>query len=503
MVSSVKKNFQLNKETWSFFSRILKPNTLEAIDSLEKLINFPKDDHLHFLWNVFSENNINCFKLMGKSKNIPWEFYYADLETPILFYPVFKKEISFDIHHQLSTLLKNIKSNLLILYGQEIESFYIWVKSEGIPPKFSLYTFKPDNQKVEYNLRQFTKKSEVETNHTRNLDEYFIKKGSIDDIRSKTGRRKELSVDKGDCSNQIKRIIHLQNAKKRMPIGRRSPKNRLNLLTGREWIKFSKSWFIHHPPSRKKEEFLHPGKFPETLIRKFITFFTKPGELILDPFLGSGSTLIAAKMSNRSGVGIELSPEYARVSESRIANLEILAYPPLYQTDKSIFLKVICGDSYEILEFWKKYDLPAVDFCITSPPYWNQLERNNIRQKKRKDLGLDTKYSENSPRDLGNLKDYKVFLNEQKIIFNNVYKILKPKGYLVIISNNVFANGKVYPLAYDTALSLTRNDEDLWILKDEKIWLQDDKSLLALGVNYAWVGNRCHQYCYIFRKEGI
>jgi hypothetical protein len=56
-------------------------------------------------------------------------------------------------------------------------------------------------------------------------------------------------------------------------------------------------------------------------------------------------------------------------------------------------------------------------------------------------------------------------------------------------------------LAFDTATSLTKRGSKSWILKDEKIWLQDDKKLIALGINSAWVGNRHHQYCLIFRKE--
>ena len=95
------------------------------------------------------------------------------------------------------------------------------------------------------------------------------------------------------------------------------------------------------------------------------------------------------------------------------------------------------------------------------------------------------------------INDYEEFLLEQKKIFNEVYKVMKNKGYLVVITNNVFADGRMYPLAFDTVRSLS----DKWIPKDEKIWLQDDKPLIPLGVNSAWVGNRHHQYCLIFRKE--
>ncbi|MHA2075393.1 MAG: DNA methyltransferase, partial [Candidatus Hodarchaeales archaeon] len=165
------------------------------------------------------------------------------------------------------------------------------------------------------------------------------------------------------------------------------------------------------------------------------------------------------------------------------------------------YWKVVHGNSMQLHKIWEENSFPQADFCITSPPYWNQLERNEIRQKTRKKRGLDTKYSEINQNDLGNLKDYSEFLLRQKKVFGQVYEILRPKGYLVIITNNVFFNGRVYPLAYDTAISLSKDHDHPWILKDEKIWLQDDKTLVALGVNYAWVGNRCHQYCHIFRKE--
>jgi hypothetical protein len=126
--------------------------------------------------------------------------------------------------------------------------------------------------------------------------------------------------------------------------------------------------------------------------------------------------------------------------------------------------------------------------------------RNSLRQKNRKEKGLDTKYSINK-NDIGNINSYEEFLEKQAQVFDQVYDVTKPNGYLTIITNNVYFEGRLYPLAYDTAISLTKRGEKSWVLKDEKIWLQDDKKLIALGVNNAWVGNRHHQYCLIFRKE--
>jgi len=273
--------------------------------------------------------------------------------------------------------------------------------------------------------------------------------------------------------------------------GRLNKNNKLNDLTGKEWLKFTKSWFIHRPPRRKTDEILHPAKFPESLVEEFIKFFTKKNSWVLDPFMGTGSTLISAAGVNRNSVGIELNKNYYRTSSNRISKREFrkLAFPI---NGNSLHLKVLLSEN----GFGKK----QFDYTITSPPYWNQLQRNSIRQKDRSSKGLDTKYSENK-NDIGNINSYEEFIEKQAQIFDQVYDVTKTNGYLTIITNNVYFEGRLYPLAFDTAISLTKRGEKSWILKDEKIWLQDDKKLIALGVNNAWVGNRHHQYCLIFRKE--
>ena len=88
-------------------------------------------------------------------------------------------------------------------------------------------------------------------------------------------------------------------------------------------------------------------------------------------------------------------------------------------------------------------------------------------------------------------------LREQKLIFDKVYDLVENGGYLTIITNNIYTNGRLYPLAFDTLITLSEK----WVPKDEKLWLQDDKPLVPLGVYSSYVGNRHHQYCLIFRKE--
>src|SRR5512136_3038367 len=105
------------------------------------------------------------------------------------------------------------------------------------------------------------------------------------------------------------------------------PINKLNDLDPKTWLKFQKSWFIHNPPPRRKGVLVHPAKFPETLAQEFIEFFTQKGQNVLDPMVGTGSTLLAALRAGRNSFGIELNPKYAEVakrvlSEERALNGE-------------------------------------------------------------------------------------------------------------------------------------------------------------------------------------
>ena len=62
----------------------------------------------------------------------------------------------------------------------------------------------------------------------------------------------------------------------------------------------------------------HSAAFPTSLPGWFIKLFTKPGDIILDPFLGSGSTAVAAKRTNRKYIGIEILKEFCRIAEQRV-----------------------------------------------------------------------------------------------------------------------------------------------------------------------------------------
>jgi DNA modification methylase len=270
--------------------------------------------------------------------------------------------------------------------------------------------------------------------------------------------------------------------------------NRLNDLPNKEWLKFQKSWFIHNPPARKKGVRRHPAKFPETLVEEFIRFFTKEQKVVFDPMVGTGSTIIAALRSNRHGYGFELNPEYSAIARQVVAEeIQVLG-----DLGTKIDAKVITADARDMDTLIPQHGIPKIDYVITSPPYWNMLHARGAgtQKKRREDDTLDVVYSSH-PDDLGNISDYDQFLTQLVSIYKKIKPHLKNLAYLTIIVKNIKKRGVIYPLAWDLARKL----KDTYVLKDEKIWCQDNIRLAPYGMGNSWVSNTVHHYCLQFRNE--
>lgn len=277
-------------------------------------------------------------------------------------------------------------------------------------------------------------------------------------------------------------------------MAKRPFKNKLNDLDPKDWLKFQKSWFVHNPPPRKKEVLLHPAKFPETLAQEFIQFFTKRGQIVLDPMVGTGSTLIAALRASRKSIGIELNPQYAEIARGLVEEERLR----MGKIATDLTCLVIQANAEDVLNLAEIHKFPTIDYVITSPPYWDMLHsRGAETQKKRRQReDWDVVYSENE-EDLGNIPVFEVFLNRLVNIYTQLDALLRPGAYLTIIVKNIKKGGRIYPLAWE----LARRLGDFYTLKDEKIWCQDDVHLAPYGMGNAWVSNTFHHYCLQFRKE--
>ncbi|AMW33244.2 site-specific DNA-methyltransferase [Fervidobacterium islandicum] len=97
---------------------------------------------------------------------------------------------------------------------------------------------------------------------------------------------------------------------------RKNPKGRKSTISKEEFLEFTKSIWTFPAESAKKIG--HPAPFPVELPYRCIQLYTFEGEVVLDPFMGSGQTAIAALMTGRNYVGYEINEEYLNLANRRI-----------------------------------------------------------------------------------------------------------------------------------------------------------------------------------------
>lgn len=265
-------------------------------------------------------------------------------------------------------------------------------------------------------------------------------------------------------------------------------RNALNDLSGREWLLLTKSVWYSEKCADDKFAFQHPAPFLINDIRKLIRFFTKENMVVLDPFCGSGTTLVASDRENRKGIGIDLNKKYCQMSQKRLQDLKLKKNQ-----------QIICGNALKKISEIKG----EIDYCVTSPPYHNILRHNGggLREAKNKNVRngsrLGVEYYSNDKRDLGNQAQYKDFLQLLKEVMAEVYKKLREKKYCSIIISDFTVNkketnasGDVIRLMQDTGFAF----------EGAVVLVQDNKPLYPFGYPYAYKMNHHHQYILNFKK---
>ncbi|MFQ5752225.1 MAG: DNA methyltransferase [bacterium] len=198
----------------------------------------------------------------------------------------------------------------------------------------------------------------------------------------------------------------------------------INCMSAKEWLKSQLGvWQFTYESRDIRDKQVHPATFPISLAKKVIELFTHQGELILDPFVGSGTTLVAANDLNRNAVGFDLKQSYIDLCDERLrgqTNLFNKCQQIAIQDDARNIHKYIESESLSLI--W------------TSPPYANLLNRKrknkSRRDRKNDQLGKIEQYSQD-PRDLGTmtLESYSGAMGD---IYEKLLPLLKPKGHCVI-----------------------------------------------------------------------
>jgi DNA modification methylase len=248
---------------------------------------------------------------------------------------------------------------------------------------------------------------------------------------------------------------------------------------------------------------------------RLIEFFSRTGELVLDPFAGVGGTLIGAAIARgpRRAIGIELDPRWVAIYDEVVATLaaerdglgpaiaELGAVDPgpPRSFDPS-GLEMRTGDALDVLP-----GLPAasVDLVATDPPYNIQLPLTmaggalaETHANRRTDYAMVS----DAPADIANAPDYGAFLDAMTRVFAELERVLRPGRYAIVIVRDAYQAGRYQFVGADLA---ARADTVGLVPKGDLIWHQAGTRLRPYGYPRVFVPNIAHQHILVLRREPV
>ncbi len=259
----------------------------------------------------------------------------------------------------------------------------------------------------------------------------------------------------------------------------------------------------------------HGANKPPRLMARLIEFFTKSGELVLDPFAGVCVTLLGAAIARgpRRALGIELSPRWAEVyaqvvdaarSERGGSGPELIDLGPNDPGGVRSFdpsgSQMRVGDALEILP---TLAAESVDFVATDPPYNIQLPMTMSGGALSKDFAnrrTDYAMVTSDPADLANAADYPAFLDRMTEVLAELQRVLRPGRYAVLIVRDAYQDGRYLFTGADLA---GRAAGVGLVPKGDLIWYQAGTRLRPYGYPTGFVPNIAHQHLLVLRRDPV
>lgn len=181
-------------------------------------------------------------------------------------------------------------------------------------------------------------------------------------------------------------------------------------------------WIIDKRDNSGAHSGHYHGNFVPQIPNQFLKRYTKKGDWMLDPFAGSGTTLIEAQRLKRNSIGIELQTDMAEEAIKRIRT----------ENKRGITADMYQGDSRTIFlnPILEKYGADKVQFIIYHPPYWDIL-----------------KFSKDE-KDLSNTKTLKEFKEEYRKVVRNTLPLLEKNHYCAVVIGDKYMKGEWIPLGF-------------------------------------------------------
>jgi hypothetical protein len=217
----------------------------------------------------------------------------------------------------------------------------------------------------------------------------------------------------------IKRLIKSLSQKK---IGK---VNDLNLNRWKEYddIITDSLWIFDKRDTSGAHKAGYWGNFIPQIPNQLLKRFTKKGDWVLDPFLGSGTSLIECRRLGRNGIGVELNHSVAKSTDLLIKK---------ENNPNKVTTKIIRGNSGKInfQDELKSLKINSFQFMIMHPPYWDIIKFSNKKD------------------DLSNADSVESFLKMFEAVAENTYGVLDKKRYCAVVIGDKYESGEWIPLGF-------------------------------------------------------
>ena len=247
-------------------------------------------------------------------------------------------------------------------------------------------------------------------------------------------------------------------------------------------LKFGTIWSFPERDKSAGHKGDYRGNFAPQVPRQCIRRFSRVGDLVLDPFLGSGTTLVECARLGRRGVGVELNPTVLELARGRVhgALAEVGAPGP------GALHRLVLGDARDLSEHLGD---SSVDLAVAHPPYHGII-----------------KYSDGLPGDLSCAANYPAFLRSLDQCFAEVLRVLKPGRHFCVLLGDAWADGELIPIGFDgfaAARALGFVPHAVVIKEQHNVSGKRGKQGIWKWRSVRW-GTFLfqHEYLFVFRKPG-
>lgn len=273
-----------------------------------------------------------------------------------------------------------------------------------------------------------------------------------------------------------------------------------NGLTAKEWAGRSRSVWNDVSSTREKKHLDHGATYPEKLCDRLIEMYSREGDTVLDPFLGTGTTVLSAIKNRRMAIGIELTDRFYSVAENEIANREL----ELNANGVKLSYQLFKGDCTDMLN---QIEADSVQLTITSPPYANLIhmvvDDRQKRHKKSKfveENNATTNVYSMDQRDLGNM-DMTDYLVSVEQIMKEIYRTTKEGGYNIWVVKDFRDTRNGIPYVDLHSKIANAGEKAGFKYHDLIIWDQNERrKLVLLGYPSVFYVNQNHSYMVVMRK---